>query len=462
MPSTFMAKRNYLHCPIKKRPLAALYEQEEPEDLSVKRARFEPEDFNIKRARLEPENVVPKQEIVAPTSRYYPTSVLTPPHASSPPSNFSFTPQPVYAGIKREFPIHSPVSSGNNTVPQYHFPMQPSQQVMNPVLMNRHSLSASSYNMQVKPSSYSMQVKPRTFVPPVLSSSPSYTTMQVVTRPTPVVAKPIARLPVKSEPSPYPNLAEYYLQLFRATSKETESKKSEWTPTPHMPSHMPPSPQTSPNSQYSSLSPIYHHPYPESSALISPASSISTESEEELQLPSPTGSVSSGRSSGSKTRYTCTDCGKAYATKPGLAKHKELHCSVTIGVRAYSCPTCNKSYTSCGALKMHIRTHTLPCKCHVCGKAFSRPWLLQGHIRTHTGEKPFHCTDCDRSFADRSNLRAHQQTHATIKKYACVVCTKTFSRMSLLNKHKEGTCIPGCPSTEEEEDVDVVGNDWTS
>ena len=50
--------------------------------------------------------------------------------------------------------------------------------------------------------------------------------------------------------------------------------------------------------------------------------------------------------------------------------------------KIFSCKICDKTYSSLGALKMHIRTHTLPCKCHICGKAFSRPWLLQGHIRS--------------------------------------------------------------------------------
>ncbi|KAM9228079.1 zinc finger protein SNAI3 [Leptosomus discolor] len=108
--------------------------------------------------------------------------------------------------------------------------------------------------------------------------------------------------------------------------------------------------------------------------------------------------------------------------------------------RSFSCRHCAGAYASLGALKMHLRTHTLPCLCRLCGKAFSRPWLLQGHIRTHTGEKPYACPHCSRAFADRSNLRAHLQTHSDVKKYRCRACARTFSRGALLARHEKGGC----------------------
>ena len=153
------------------------------------------------------------------------------------------------------------------------------------------------------------------------------------------------------------------------------------------------------------------------------------------------------------SEHKCHDCAKVYTTSNGLLKHMQYHCGFSgqqeDTPKYFTCKYCDKQYLSLGALKMHIRTHTLPCKCKFCGKSFSRPWLLQGHIRTHTGEKPFSCTHCLRAFADRSNLRAHLQTHSEVKRYNCRYCSKTFARMSLLVKHEETGCSTVSPPSSE-------------
>jgi transcription elongation factor Elf1 len=132
-------------------------------------------------------------------------------------------------------------------------------------------------------------------------------------------------------------------------------------------------------------------------------------------------------------------CNKSFNSGTGYSKHPKVPTSNQIQ-KEFSCPHCQKTYNSQSALKMHIRTHTLPCKCTECGKSFSRPWLLQGHMRTHSGEKPFACSHCSRTFADKSNLRAHLQTHLQNKKYSCPGCQRSFSRMGLLNKHTDSGC----------------------
>jgi len=163
-------------------------------------------------------------------------------------------------------------------------------------------------------------------------------------------------------------------------------------------------------------------------------------------------------------RHQCSKCGLVFSALGDLVRHQQSSCgalskssslssspqSASTGsppTRSpsplLSCPHCDKTYTSSGALKMHVRTHTLPCRCTVCGKSFSRPWLLQGHLRTHTGERPFRCTVCGRAFADRSNLRAHSQTHAAAKRYQCTACRRSFSRLSLLVRHERHT-VSGC------------------
>lgn len=84
-----------------------------------------------------------------------------------------------------------------------------------------------------------------------------------------------------------------------------------------------------------------------------------------------------------RQRMKCTGV-MAHISPPEEEEERET--PVTAARPAFLCKHCPKEYTSLGALKMHIRSHTLPCVCTTCGKAFSRPWLLRGHIRTHTGK----------------------------------------------------------------------------
>ena len=126
------------------------------------------------------------------------------------------------------------------------------------------------------------------------------------------------------------------------------------------------------------------------SSLSSSASSSGEEDEGRTSdPPSPEPAHTHKHTYGPRQRMKCTGVKSLAVSSPReeeVEEEREAAASPLATRPAFLCKHCPKEYTSLGALKMHIRSHTLPCVCTTCGKAFSRPWLLRGHIRTHTGE----------------------------------------------------------------------------
>ncbi|WAR17453.1 ZN568-like protein [Mya arenaria] len=92
--------------------------------------------------------------------------------------------------------------------------------------------------------------------------------------------------------------------------------------------------------------------------------------------------------------YKCEECGKAFALKGNMNKHKIIHT--------------NRSWLDSGevdnVLIMKLGSkHT----CRYCSKQFQGKSDVTRHERLHTGEKPYVCPHCSKGFAQKVNMRKH-------------------------------------------------------
>ncbi|XP_031421247.1 zinc finger protein 527-like isoform X2 [Clupea harengus] len=161
--------------------------------------------------------------------------------------------------------------------------------------------------------------------------------------------------------------------------------------------------------------------------------------------------------------HLCTFCGIGFKTKFDLKKHLTTHtgerpylcsycgktfkCRTTLvyhirvhtGERPYGCPVCGKRFIQHSILVAHKRLHTgeRPYKCSFCGKGFPASGALLVHTRLHTGECPFKCEFCGKGFRMSCHLTAHRRSHTKEKPYACTLCDKRYSTHKGLTYHMQ-------------------------
>nr|XP_027215430.1 flt3-interacting zinc finger protein 1-like [Penaeus vannamei] len=108
--------------------------------------------------------------------------------------------------------------------------------------------------------------------------------------------------------------------------------------------------------------------------------------------------------------FRCDDCGKSFAKKQYLTKHKYRHREV----KPHACDVCGKRFAQKFEVAVHKIKHTgeRRFQCDVCCKPFRSKLQLERHVTLHTGSHPYKCSICQRGYTQRINLVKHlAKTH---------------------------------------------------
>ena len=135
-----------------------------------------------------------------------------------------------------------------------------------------------------------------------------------------------------------------------------------------------------------------------------------------------------------RPNYECPDCGRTFAQKYYLSKHRHVHSTE----KSFLCMNCGRGFKAAGGLKAHMRSHSddRHYQCNECGKFFRRSSGRNEHVRNvHQGLKAHQCDRCPRAFSTSNALKLHIMGHTNERPHACDKCPKRFKNVTLLNLH---------------------------
>uniref|UniRef100_A0AAQ5YIF5 C2H2-type domain-containing protein n=1 Tax=Amphiprion ocellaris TaxID=80972 RepID=A0AAQ5YIF5_AMPOC len=146
-------------------------------------------------------------------------------------------------------------------------------------------------------------------------------------------------------------------------------------------------------------------------------------------------------------RFTCHICGKKFNWHSQIKYHKCVH-------HSDDNQKSQKTPEDRNAQQTHLRHSTTekPFSCSFCGKEFATGGCLTRHISIHTGEKPLRCFICEKTFSEESMLISHdcigESSHRREdfnchfrRHQRCSVCNAGFSDRDSLVQHMRKNSI---------------------